>query len=80
VAITAATDLAAVVPSTPASIGVFEAAVLFAYGFFGIPTPLALSAAFLQHAAHLLPATGFGYAVLFCKALPLERTSSAARK
>ena len=80
VAITAATDLAAVIPSTPGSIGVFEAAVLFVYGFFGIPTPLALSAAFLQHAAHLLPAIGFGYTALLCKTLPLERISSAARK
>lgn len=79
-AIIAATDLASVIPTTPGSIGVFEAAVLFVYGFFGVSPALALSAAFLQHAAHLVPAIGFGYAILLLKALPLDRTSSAARK
>lgn len=79
-AIIAATDLASVVPTTPASIGVFEAAVLFVYGFFGVSPALALSAAFLQHAAHLVPAIVFGYAILLFRALPLDRTSSAARK
>ena len=79
-AIIAATDLASVIPTTPGSIGVFEAATLFVYGFFGISPALALSAAFLQHAAHLLPAIGIGYAVLLFKALPSERTSSAARE
>jgi uncharacterized membrane protein YbhN (UPF0104 family) len=80
IVVTAAIDLATVIPSTPGSVGVFEAAVLFVYGFFGVSPAVALSAAFLQHAAHLLPAIGFGYVVLLLKALPLERTRSAARK
>lgn len=79
-AIIAATDLASVIPTTPGSIGIFEAAVLFVYGIFGVSPALALSAAFLQHAAHLLPAIGFGYAILLLKALPLDRISSAARE
>lgn len=79
-AIIAATDLATVIPTTPGSVGIFEAAVLFVYGFFGVSPQLALSAAFLQHAAHLLPAIGLGYAVLLFKALPVARISSAARE
>ncbi len=80
IAIIAATDLASVIPTTPGSIGVFEAAVLFVYEFFGVSPSLALSAALLQHAVHLLPAIGIGYSMLLFKALPLDRTSSAARE
>jgi uncharacterized membrane protein YbhN (UPF0104 family) len=78
--ITAAVDLANVIPSIPGSLGIFEAAVLFVYGFLGVPPAVALSAALLQHAAHLLPAIGFGYAVLLFRATRLDRTSSIARE
>jgi len=50
-----ALSLAMILPSAPASIGVFEAAVLVALKPYGVPKPEALSAALVIHALNLLP-------------------------
>ncbi len=50
-----ALTLAMVLPSSPASIGVFEAAVLVALKPYGVPKAEGLSAALLLHALNLFP-------------------------
>lgn len=50
-----ALSLAMILPSAPASIGVFEAAVLLALKPYGVPKPEALSAALVIHALNLFP-------------------------
>ncbi len=47
--------LAMILPSAPASIGVFEAAVLLALKPYGVPKPDALSAGIVLHALNLFP-------------------------
>ena len=72
--ISIALSLAMILPSSPASIGVFEAAVLVALKPYGVPKADALSAALVIHALNLFPylvaghrlpsagSTGRGYA------------------
>jgi uncharacterized membrane protein YbhN (UPF0104 family) len=50
-----ALSLAMILPSAPASIGVFEAAVLVALKPYGVPKADALSAALVIHALNLFP-------------------------
>jgi len=50
-----ALSLAMILPSAPASIGVFEAAVLVALKPYGVPKPDALSAGLVLHALNLFP-------------------------
>jgi glycosyltransferase 2 family protein len=50
-----ATNLAMVLPSSPAALGVFEAATVIALGAFGIDDSLALSYALVLHALNLVP-------------------------
>jgi uncharacterized membrane protein YbhN (UPF0104 family) len=50
-----ALSLAMILPASPASIGVFEAAVLLALKPYGVPKVEALSAALVLHALNLLP-------------------------
>jgi hypothetical protein len=76
-----ATNLAMVLPSSPAALGVFEAATVVALGAFGIDDSLALSYALVLHALNLLPYLVVG-AVLLRHAsraarLPAKRTPKA---
>jgi uncharacterized membrane protein YbhN (UPF0104 family) len=50
-----ATNLALVIPSLPAAIGVFEAAAIVALQPYGIGTSRALSSAIVLHALNVLP-------------------------
>jgi glycosyltransferase 2 family protein len=50
-----ATNLAQVLPSAPAAVGVFEAATLVALTAFGAPRPVALSYAVVLHVMNFLP-------------------------
>jgi uncharacterized protein (TIRG00374 family) len=59
-----ATNLALVLPSSPAAIGVFEAATLVALGAYGISDSLALSYALVLHALNLVPYLVVGALVL----------------
>jgi uncharacterized protein (TIRG00374 family) len=58
------TSLSMVIPSLPASVGVFEAAVLVALRPYGVDESLALSYAVVLHALNLFPYIAAGYVVL----------------
>lgn len=45
----AALSLATLAPISPGNLGIYEATVIFAYQYLGIPLPLAAAAALLQH-------------------------------
>ena len=51
----AAVGLSLILPAAPASLGVFEAAVVIALAAYDVPRSEALSYAFVLHAANLLP-------------------------
>lgn len=59
-----ATSLAMVIPSSPAAIGVFEAATLVALKPFGVDHASALSYAVVLHALNSIPFVVFGLAIL----------------
>ena len=71
----AALNLATLLPLVPGNAGVFEAAVVFAYGWLGIPPERALGMAVVQHAAYFVALALPGYAWL-ARAVP--RRSVAA--
>jgi glycosyltransferase 2 family protein len=58
------TALAMVIPSLPASVGVFEAAVLVALRPYGVDDSRALSYAVVLHALNLVPYLVAGYVIL----------------
>jgi uncharacterized protein (TIRG00374 family) len=62
-------NLALVVPSSPAAVGVFEAATLVALRAYGIETSLALAYAVVLHALNFFPYVVVGFAVLYRHAL-----------
>ena len=49
VLVVAALSLATLAPISPGNLGIYEATVIFAYQYLGVPLPLAAAAAFLQH-------------------------------
>ena len=55
--------LATMIPA-PGNLGMYEAAVVFAYGWNGVATELAVAAALLQHLAWLVAALAPGYGLL----------------
>lgn len=57
-------SLGMAVPSTPAGIGVYEAAVVFALGLFGVDKESALAAGLVMHMAQIIPVTLAGTLVL----------------
>ncbi len=59
-----ATNFAMILPSSPAALGVFEAAVVVALGAFGIDESEALSYALVLHALNLVPYLVVGALVL----------------
>jgi uncharacterized protein (TIRG00374 family) len=59
-----ATNLAMVVPSSAASIGVFEVAARESLTLYGVPAALALSFALVLHAVNILPTLPLGAAAL----------------
>lgn len=58
------TNLAMVIPSLPAAIGVFEAATVVALGAYGVDESSALSYAVVLHALNVFPYLVVGYIVL----------------
>jgi uncharacterized membrane protein YbhN (UPF0104 family) len=69
VLVVAAIGLSTSIPRVPASLGIYEAAVLFVYEWRGIPADKALAAALLQHIAFLIAAAGSGYLILMTQRL-----------
>ncbi|WP_027185165.1 lysylphosphatidylglycerol synthase transmembrane domain-containing protein [Desulfovibrio inopinatus] len=60
-------------PSSPGSVGVFEAAVTFSLGLFGIDKEQALAAGLVLHMIQYIPVTVLGIAVLARSGLNLQR-------
>ena len=59
-----ATNLVLILPSSPAAVGVFEAATLVALKAYGVDDSSALSYAIVVHAANVLPFVLLGYVAL----------------
>jgi uncharacterized protein (TIRG00374 family) len=72
------TSLSMVIPSLPASVGVFEAAVLIALRPYGIDDSRALSYAVVLHALNLFPYIVAGYVVLHGHTRRLRRAVQEA--
>ncbi len=60
-------------PSSPGSVGVFEAAVTFSLGLFGIDKEQALAAGLVLHMIQYIPVTVLGIAVLARSGLSLQK-------
>jgi glycosyltransferase 2 family protein len=69
-------NLAMVIPSGPAAVGVFEAATLVALLPFDVDRSTALSYALVLHALNFIPLIVAGYVVLHYHALAVRRTGS----
>ena len=67
-----ATSLAMIIPSSPAAVGVFEAATQVALGAWGIGDSEALSYAVVLHVVNFLPSVVVGYVVLHRHAATLR--------
>jgi len=67
-----AVALGMILPSSPAAVGVFEAAVLVALGAYDIPKSQALSYALVLHAVNFLPYIAAGVAVTYVHVLGLR--------
>jgi uncharacterized protein (TIRG00374 family) len=68
-----ATSLAMVIPSSAASIGVFEAAAITALNAYGIPDSQALSYALVLHALNVFPYLGVGAVLLQAHVFAVRR-------
>jgi uncharacterized protein (TIRG00374 family) len=72
-----ATNLAAILPSSPAGVGVFEQATLVALGAYGISDSRALSYALVLHVVNFVPFLVVGVLVLQQEAVRARRVPSA---
>lgn len=61
VVVLACLNLATLLPLTPGNVGIYEAAVVFAYRWLGIPTEQALGIAVVQHLAYFIALALPGY-------------------
>jgi hypothetical protein len=68
-----AVNLGMILPSSPAAVGVFEAAVLVALDAYGVPKEQALSCALVAHALNVVPFLVAGPLVLHAHAVSLRR-------
>jgi glycosyltransferase 2 family protein len=68
-----AVNLAMILPSGPAAVGVFEAATLVALGVFGVDRSSAFSYAVVVHALNVIPFIVVGYLVLHHHAIAVRR-------
>lgn len=75
IVVTAAIGLATMAPISPGHIGVYEATVIFAYQYLGVPLPLAAAAALIQHAATF--AASLACIAYLAWALPRDRVTAA---
>jgi glycosyltransferase 2 family protein len=71
--IVVATNLAMILPSGPAAVGVFQAATIIALAAFGVDGATALSYGIVVHALNALPFIPVGYAALHYHAAALRR-------
>jgi uncharacterized membrane protein YbhN (UPF0104 family) len=75
--ILAATNLATLLPVVPGNLGVYEAAVVVAYSWLGIPPERALSIAVVQHACYFTALALPGYRWLAGRT-PVRNSAAAA--
>jgi uncharacterized membrane protein YbhN (UPF0104 family) len=73
----AALNLATLLPVVPGNVGVYEAAVVFAYTRLGIPAERALGIAVLQHACYFVALAVPGYPWL-ARSVPLRSSAAAS--
>ncbi len=73
-----ATGLGAVLPASPASVGVFEAATQVALRAYGVDNSTALSYAVVLHAVNFFPYLAVGYLVLYRHAAAVRRMGRLA--
>jgi uncharacterized protein (TIRG00374 family) len=73
-----AVNLAVVVPSGPAGLGVFEAAAVLALAPFGVDRSQALAYAVIVHAINVLPVIAVGYVALHRHVLAGRRATPTA--
>jgi uncharacterized protein (TIRG00374 family) len=71
-----AANLAMILPSGPAAVGVFEAATLVALAVFGVDRSSAFSYAVVVHALNVIPFVLVGYLVLHHHAIAVRRARS----
>lgn len=72
-----AIGLASILPSSPAGLGVFEAATVVALGAYGVPDSPALSYAVVLHVVNFVPYLAVGAIVLQRHAAALRRVRNA---
>ena len=65
-------------PSSPGALGVYEAAIVLALGWFAVPPEQALAAALVMHAIQYLPTTLLALVVLSRSGMSLRRLRPAA--
>ena len=70
-----AIGLSMILPSSPAAVGVFEAATLVALNAYGVPKSAGLSYALVLHAVNFFPYIAAGLIVLQTHALSMRRKS-----
>jgi hypothetical protein len=75
-----ATSLSLILPSSPGSLGVFEAAVLIALDAYDVPRAEALSYALVLHAVNFFPFVIAGALAFWPQLLPLRRGASPVAK
>jgi glycosyltransferase 2 family protein len=75
-----ATSLSLILPSSPGSLGVFEAAVLIALDAYDVPRAEALSYALVLHAVNFFPFVIAGALAFWPQLLPLRRRASPVAK
>lgn len=71
-----AVNLGMILPSSPAAVGVFEAAVLVALSAYGVPKEQALGYALVAHVLNLVPFVVVGLLVLHAHAVSLRRAEA----
>ena len=75
--ILAAVNLATLLPVVPGNVGVYEAAVVVGYSFFGVTPERALGIAVVQHACFFLALALPGYRWLGCAAVARNSVAAA---
>jgi uncharacterized protein (TIRG00374 family) len=78
VLVVVATNLVLVLPSSPAALGTFEAAVVLALAAYDVGREQALSFALVLHALNALPYVPLGYAALALHSRAMRRAGSGA--
>lgn len=68
------------IPSSPGALGVYEAAIVLALGWFGVPREQALAVALVMHAIQYLPTTLLALGVLSRSGIRLDRLRGAAER